>query len=90
MDATKPPAAGRGSTPLYLRVVFGLAAIGMTFQWFDRLGQWRAGVPTGWRMVWEVVVLCCLPLGAAYFAYRAAGSEPSRAEPGAAPDRGRM
>jgi hypothetical protein len=59
-------------TPGHIRVVFGLGALGLTIQWFDRLGRVLAGGSAGWSLAWDVAAVGLLPLGAGYFAYRAA------------------
>lgn len=88
MGTAEPGHAGRAATPLWLRIVFGLAAFGLTVQWFDRLGQLIAGKLAGWSMVWNLIALGFLPLGVVYFACRAVLPDPRGAVPGPARDAG--
>ena len=86
MSTTEPPAAGRARTPGHVRVVFGLGALGLTIQWFDRLDRVLAGGAAGWSLAWDVAAVGLLPLGAGYFAYRAVSRGDRDARPGAAPN----
>jgi hypothetical protein len=85
MSTTEPPPAPPAATPAWMRVVFALAAVGMTVQWFNRLGQVRAGELSGGALAWNWIALAVLPLGAAYCAYRAAVATPRGAGPAAPP-----
>jgi hypothetical protein len=87
MSVTEPPRPARAATSIHLRVIFGLGALGLTIQWFDRFERVRGGGAAGWSQAWDWAGLFLLPFGIGYFAYRAVISD-RRAEPGPAPPPG--
>lgn len=90
MSDTASPARRDGPTPWYERLLFGLGAFGLGVHWFDRLERVRSGASAGWFQAWDWVALCALPFAVVWFAWRAVRPPGRRAEPGAAPDQGRM